>query len=107
MAKDTSAACSLEANDLKQRLAEIAEVGAAGLISRDRDGLRHLLRFRADADTRRRLKEIVVAEAKCCSFLDLALSEKDGELILVVAAPQDAQGLADGLADVFGSGRRK
>ncbi len=107
MAKDTPAACSLEANDLEQRLAEITAVGAAGLISHDRVGPRHLLRFRADAGTRQRLEEIVAAEGKCCAFLDLGLSEKDGELALTVAAPQDAQGLADGLAAAFGSGRRK
>lgn len=101
MTNDTRIACSLGAGDLKQRLADIAEIGADSLISREVDGDRHLLHFRADADSRRRLEEIVAAEAKCCAFLDLSLSEQGGELILSIAAPQDAQTLADELAGAF------
>jgi hypothetical protein len=101
MENDTPIACSLGTGDLKQRLAEIAEIGTDSLISREADGDRHLLRFRADADSRRRLEEIVAADAECCAFLDLALSEKDGELVLSIAAPKDAKTLADGLAGAF------
>lgn len=101
MADDIPIACSLGAGDLAQRLTEIGEVGADSLISREADGDRHLLRFRADADSRRRLEEIVAAEAECCAFLDLALSERDGELVLSIAAPSDAKAIADGLAEAF------
>jgi hypothetical protein len=101
MSGDGSIACSLNAGDLERRLADVAEVGAEGLISREeRDGL-HLLRFRADARIRRRLEEIVVAESRCCAFLDLALDELDGETTLSIAAPPDAKSLADGLAAAF------
>jgi hypothetical protein len=101
VANDAPIACSLGASALEQRLIEMAEIGADRLISRETDGDRHLLRFRADADTRRRLKEIVAAEAECCAFLDLSLSEKGGDLVLAIAAPLDGQTLADGLADAF------
>jgi hypothetical protein len=101
MTEEIPLACSLGASDLRQRLAEIAEVGADSLIERSADGERHLLRFRSDADTRRRLEAIVVAEAKCCSFLDLSLEEQGGELVLSVSAPQDGQSVADGLAAAF------
>ncbi len=94
-------ACSLEANDLQQRLAEIAEVGAESLIERGSDGERHLLRFRSDGETRRRLEAIVAAEAKCCSFLELSLEEGDGELILTIGSPRDGQPIADELAAAF------
>jgi hypothetical protein len=103
MANDTPIACSLGAGDLKQRLAEIAEIGTNSLISREADGDRHLLRFRADTDSRQRLEEIVAAEAECCAFLDLALSEKGGELVLSIASPKNAQALGDGLARAFTS----
>jgi hypothetical protein len=98
---DTAVACSLEANDLEQRLAAIAKIGSDSLLYRQFDGNRHLLGFRAGPTTRRRLEDIVAAEAKCCSFLDLSLSEKGEELVLSIAAPQDAQALADGLAGAF------
>jgi hypothetical protein len=93
--------CSLGASDLRKRLNEIAEVGAESLIERTADGESHLLRFRSNPRTRRGLEAIVAAEAKCCSFLDLTLEERGGELILSVGAPQDGQPIADELAAAF------
>ena len=94
-------ACSLDAGDLQQRLAAIAEIGAASLISSQIDGNRHLLRFHSSEPTRRRLEEIVAAEARCCSFLALSLTEEGGELVLSIAAPEDGQAVADELARAF------
>jgi hypothetical protein len=101
MTERTPIACSLGASDLRQRLKEIAEVGAESLIERSANGDSHLLRFRSNPETRRHLEAIVAAEAKCCSFLDLALEEGDGELVLSVSAPQDGQPIADELAAAF------
>lgn len=101
MTERTLIACSLGASDLRQRLDEIAEVGAESLIERSADGARHLLRFRSDPETRRRLEAIVAAEAKCCSFLDLSLAEEGGELVLSISAPEDGQPIADELAAAF------
>lgn len=103
MNTDTPIACALGAGDLEQRLVTIAAIGADSLISRETDGTRHLLHFRADDATRRRLEEIVAAEAECCVFLDLSLSQRDGELVLSIAAPGDGQAVADGLAAAFGA----
>jgi hypothetical protein len=93
--------CSLGASDLKQRHATIAEIGTESLIGRATEGGRHLLRFHSDAATRKRLEEIVAAESECCSFLDLTLEERGGELVLSVAASQDGQAVADELAAAF------
>jgi len=101
MTEETPIACSLGASALRQRLSEIVEVGADSLIERSTEGERHLLRFRSDAETRRRLEAIVVAEAECCSFLDLSLEERGGELVLSIGAPQDGQPIAEGLAAAF------
>ena len=101
MTNEDPAACSLSAGALAQRLTEIAEIGAESLISRHGEDGRHLLRFRADAATRKRLEEIVAAEADCCSFLELSLDQRGGELTLSIAAPREAQALADGLAGAF------
>lgn len=100
MTDDTPIACSLGAGELKKRLAVIAEIGDS-LISREVEGGRHLLRFRAGAATRTQLEEIVAAEAECCSFLDLSLDGEGNELVLSIAAPEEAQGLADSLAGAF------
>jgi hypothetical protein len=101
MPDDKPVACSLDAGELQQRLAAIAEVGTDSLISREIVSDCHLLRFRPDAATRQRLEDIVAAEARCCSFLDLSLSESEGELILTIAAPEDGLEVADGLAEAF------
>lgn len=107
MANDTPIACSLAAGDLERRVAEIAEVGAESLLSREAQGGGHRLRFRKDDATRQRLEGIVTAEAECCAFLDLSLGEDDGELILWIAGPEDARALADGLAGAFGDSQEE
>jgi len=101
MADEIPIACSLNAGELEQRLTEIAAVGAASLISRAREGDRHLLRFRADATTHQRLEAIVAAETECCSLLELTLSEETGELVLSIGGPEEAEAVATGLASAF------
>jgi hypothetical protein len=101
MTADEPVACSLGVSELQQRLATIAEVGAEGLISHEAVGGRHRLRFRASTAMRERLEGIVAAEAECCSFLDLSVSEEGGELVLSIAAPEEGQTVADELAGAF------
>jgi hypothetical protein len=102
MTDQSPVACSLDAGALERRLAAIADIGADSLISHHAErGGHHLLRFRADAATRMRLEQVVVAEAECCSFLDLSLDQEAGELMLSIAAPRGTQALADGLAGAF------
>lgn len=72
------------------------------MIDREAQDGTHILRFHADPRTRRRLEEIVAAEAECCAFLDLDLTERDGELVLTVAAPDGGQPVAEALALTFG-----
>ena len=50
---------------------------------------------------RRQLEEIVAAESECCPFLELALAEEGDELVLSIAAPENAQEIADELAEAF------
>lgn len=97
-------ACSLEANELQRRLDEIAAVGTASLIDREAENGRHVLRFHSAPATRRGLEKIVAAEAECCSFLDLELTERRGELVLTLIGPEAGQAVADGLAAAFAGG---
>lgn len=94
--------CSLGAGDLQERLAEIAAIGADALIDRSSADGTHVLRFRADPESLRRLDRIVKAEAECCAFLDLSLREDKGDLVLSIAAPGAGQETADALAAAFG-----
>src|SRR5688500_18744435 len=91
-------ACSLDAPALAERLAEMRAVGRESLIAADPGGE---LRFRASPGVRQRIERIVAAEAECCAFLRLTLSEHDGELRLAVSAPEGAEPVAAGLVEAF------
>lgn len=94
-------ACSLEAAQLRERLAEIAALGEQALLgSESRDG-RELLWFREAPEIRARLERVVEAERRCCAFLDLELAEDAGRLRLVIAAPPQGEPIAAGLAAAF------
>jgi hypothetical protein len=99
--RDAPVACSLGADELERRMAEAAAVGRAALVSEERRGGRHLLRFRAGAGTRRALEGIVAAEAACCPFLELELSESGDELLLAIGAPPEGRASAATLAAAF------
>ena len=98
MASDTPIACSLGAAELPARLAEIRSIGRSSLLSADEDGE---LRFRDDPETRARLAAIVEAESRCCSFLRFELTERDGELLLRIDAPDEARPIARELSRAF------
>jgi len=94
-------ACTLGASDLRRRLDEIAALGADALIAHEASEGAHILRFRRDDETRPRLERIAAAEAECCSFLDLSISERDGDLLLAIAAAEGSEQVAEALALVF------
>lgn len=98
-------ACSLEADDLRQRLVKIAALGERSLYGRNAEGDSRVVRFRRDPETRRELSTIVAAEARCCGFLDLDLSDDGDALVLRIAAAEDGASVADELALAFGEPR--
>ena len=98
MPEDQPIACTLSADELSDRLAEVRAVGRRSLISRGADGT---LRFRGDADTVARLEAIIAAESRCCSFLTFGLRQHAGELVLTIEAPDTGRPVAQNLADAF------
>ena len=98
-------ACTLDEKALRQRLEQIAALGADALIAHEGMAGAHTLRFRCDEATRRQLEQIVDAEASCCSFLEFSIDERDGELILALDAPTEGRPVADGLASAFSATR--
>jgi hypothetical protein len=103
MTTDTSIACSLSADELPKRLAEISAIGNDALLSISPEGT---LRFRADQPTRERLEAIIAAESRCCSFLHFRLTEESGELVLAVTAPEGAEPLVLDLVEAFAADRK-
>jgi len=98
MSSETPIACSLSAEELPKRLAEMNDIGKDALLSASPAGE---LRFRADAATRERLEAVIAAESKCCSFLSFDLREHAGALVLTIVAPEGAEPLAADLVEAF------
>jgi len=98
MTTNPEIACSLSADELPKRLAEMAAIGKDSLLSVSPEGL---LRFRGDRATRERLEALIAAESACCSFLRFDLREDGGTLVLTVTAPEGAEPLAFELVDAF------
>jgi hypothetical protein len=94
-------ACTLGTSQLRQRLDEIAALGAESLLGHELEDGAHTLRFRRDDRTRHQLEEIVAAEAQCCSFLDLSVDEHDGNLTLTIASTEGGEPVAQALALAF------
>jgi hypothetical protein len=101
MTTELPIACSLTAAEMPGRLAEMADLGRSALLSVERDDTRAVLRFRADAEICERLAAIVAAEAKCCAFLDMTLTDEHDALVLKISAPADARPILDELVAGF------
>lgn len=102
MTTDTPVACSLSAEEMPKRLAEMRAIGNDALLSVTPEGT---LRFRADQSTRDRLEAIIAAESQCCAFLRFDLSEESDELTLIITAPEGAERLALDLVNAFAADR--
>jgi hypothetical protein len=95
-------ACSLDATQLPARLAEMAALGNDALLDVRRDVTRADLRFAAGAGVRSRVDAIVAAEAACCPFLRMQVTEQQGTVVLTIVAPDDAEIVLAELVDAFG-----
>jgi uroporphyrinogen-III synthase len=97
---DIPIACSLDAADLAARTEEVRLLAARALIGRERTLEGQVLRFRDSADTEAELRGVIARERACCPFFEFALERRDGELRLLVTAPEAAQPLIDSLFTV-------
>jgi hypothetical protein len=97
--RELPVACSLDAARLRAREAELAALGRSLISVSDPDGPGLVLTFTADDQTRERLDRIVAAEAECCPFLDLRVSEGE-TLELSIDGPDEAAPL---IADLGGA----
>ena len=88
---DLPIACTLTPDGMTARLAVIDALGADGLIDRPptETGLR--VRLRGTQQIEQRTRELIVAESRCCAFLDFTLDHDGGELVLDISGPPDAR----------------
>jgi hypothetical protein len=90
MPADLPIACSLNATELAERLAEMADVGRAALRGIRTTGTHAQLSFAAGKGVRDRIAAIVAAESQCCAFLDMTVSDEPDTVVLTIAAPEGA-----------------
>jgi hypothetical protein len=101
MPTDLPIACSLGAAELPRRIATIGAIGRAHLRDVHAERSRAVLRF--DSEARVPLAAVVAAEAECCAFLAMTLSDAPGgELALTIEAPAGAEGVMHDLVAAFG-----
>jgi hypothetical protein len=103
MPPKTPIACSLTAAQMPARLAEMADVGRVSLLGVETAGRRAALRFRATPRTLERLEAIVIAESRCCPFLEFELGEVSEGVELTVTGPSGAEPILDDLMAAFSS----
>ena len=94
-------ACSLSATELPVRLAQIAELGRDALVEVELGETHATLRFAAGPGVRERVVSVVAAEAACCSFLTMRVSDEPGAVLLDITAPDDAAPVLDELVAAF------
>lgn len=102
MSSELPIACSLRADEMPARLAEMAAIGRSALLDVEHDATSATLRFRPSDRIRARLAGIVAAETECCGFLDLEVRQEADALVLVMSAPPDAKAVLDDLVAAFG-----
>ena len=94
-------ACSLNADELPARLAEMTALGRNALIEVRRATAHAELRFAARDGVRDRVEAIVAAEARCCAFLTMDVRDDPDRVVLNISAPADADLLLGELVDAF------
>jgi hypothetical protein len=101
MPEELPLACSLSGADLKERLAEISEVGRTGLLQVETKDGTAVLRFRAAEGMPDRLAKIVAAESECCAFLEMKVENRDGSLELSIGGPEGSEPVIEELVEAF------
>jgi uncharacterized membrane protein len=101
MNTDRPIACTLDATEYSKRLAAMADLGSSALRALETDETHAVLSFDATPATRERLAAIVAAEASCCAFLRMTLSDAPDATTLRIEAPAGAEPILAELVAAF------
>ena len=88
---DVPIACTLSPDGFTARVSLIDALAADGLLDRARTETGVRVRLRDTPDIEQRTRELVAAESRCCAFLDFDLSRDEGDVVLDISGPEDAQ----------------
>ncbi len=95
---DDVLSCSLERDALETRLQDWAAV-ARHAISRRVDTDRIRSTYPPDPEIARRLRDLIAAEAHCCTFMRFTVEESPDEIVVELRVPA---GMAEPLATMLG-----
>ena len=98
---DIPIACTLDAGNLKDRLASIASLNARSLKGSRRDGLTLTLNYLPSA--LEDVRKMVAGEQICCAFLDFRIQEEAEQVTVTIVAPEEAKEAAENLFRPFAS----
>lgn len=93
-------ACTLDEDGARARLAQTHEL-TSRLRRRERVDQRLVLTFVDDGPTRTLVDDFVRAEQQCCSFFEFAVRQHDDEVVLELAAPEEAAHMLDAAMVAF------
>ncbi len=97
---DQPIACTLAADQYKDRTGELADLADRALRSRRETADGERLVFADSAEIERELRSAIDAEARCCAFLRIELTRGEEGLVLDIAGPRDARPI---IAELFAS----
>jgi hypothetical protein len=96
-------ACSLDAAGMEKRLEAMTELGRKSLLGTLLEGGHAELRFSAGEGVPSALEAIVAAEAECCPFLALQLSDEGDDVRLTIDAPAGGEPILLEMISAFGA----
>ena len=83
-------ACSLGAAEQVEREEEIRGLFERALTGRRREPRSLELRFRGEEGVEEAVRDLARRERECCPFLEIAVAERGGEVVVRVSAPDPA-----------------
>ena len=98
MEKTEPIACSLTESELTERMASWREVASRGT-SRYAEKGRIVSSYRRDERLLQQLRELIAAEAECCSFMQFNIEERPEEVVVELRVPPE---MSDALAVMLG-----
>lgn len=88
MNRDEAVACTLSGPELLGRIKEWRDLASHALSRRVEMG-RVLSTYPNDDQLLDRLRELIAAEAECCSFMKFSIEQRDDEMVVELTVPDE------------------
>lgn len=92
-------ACTLTPSQARDRVDAFAALATSALVEHRRAPGHLELWFRDEPGVAAEVRALAAAEAECCSFLALAVEERDGHIVLGIDAPDGAEPVLDAFVE--------